>query len=377
MTVYRYFLKLAYRNKKSIIIYSLIYFFLMILTGINMDSNDKNYKDIGISIGYMDNSETDISRGLIKSLENKNYIEPIDFNYDEIKEELYLERYEAIIVIPKDFKERVLAKEENIIEVFKDPKSMYTVNLENEIGKYLSFFNAMNSNGNYDMDQLERVLKTETDVSIVGDSQIKSRIEYWFTNYFNYLSYILILVFITIFGRLMQELGDDELMKRVSLSSMSNFKYNKELYLGQLTVAGVLTTIYIFAAIIFKFKFIGELAIGKYVINTIFFAFSILGLSFLINNSVRSNFMIAGIGTLLSLGVSFISGVFVSQDMLSEGTLRLARFFPSYYYIRANNMTINSIMDIKKELLILALFGIFYFLLGIYFSKNRDKIKRI
>lgn len=377
MTVYKYFLKLAYRNKNLILIYTGIYFFVTIMSSMGVDRDELEYRDIRIDIGYIDNSKTDISNGLLDSLKMKNNLSEVDYNEDEIKEELYLERYDAIILIPENFKERVLIKDENIIEVYRDPKSIYTVDLNAEINKYLNFLNAMNLNGGYNIEELGQALNEETSVSIIEKANRETRINIWFSGYFNQLSYIMILVFISIFGKLKLDFMDDGLTKRVSMSSTSNFKYNGQLYLGQLSLAGILTSIYILYPIILKYKFIGEVNIEKYIVNTVFFSFSILGLSFFINSFVKNGFMINGISTLLSLGLSFISGVFVPMNMLSERTLKIARFFPNYYYVRANEMHTNSIVDVKNELIIILLFGVVYFLLGIYFSKNKEDSRSI
>ena len=44
------------------------------------------------------------------------------------------------------------------------------------------------------------------------------------------------------------------------------------------------------------------------------------------------------IRNLLGLGMAFLGGVFVPQNMLSDEVLAVARFLPTYWYVRANNM---------------------------------------
>ena len=44
------------------------------------------------------------------------------------------------------------------------------------------------------------------------------------------------------------------------------------------------------------------------------------------------------VANLLGLGMAFLGGVFVPQNMLSAQVLMVGRFFPTYWYIRINNM---------------------------------------
>ena len=55
-------------------------------------------------------------------------------------------------------------------------------------------------------------------------------------------------------------------------------------------------------------------------------------------NLTQSRGAQAAIVNVLSLGLSFISGVFVPQAMLGEPVLRIARFLPTYWYVRCNHL---------------------------------------
>ena len=112
---------------------------------------------------------------------------------------------------------------------------------------------------------------------------------------------------------------------------------------------------------------------SKHLINIIVFSFSILCL-ILINNITRNKFVINGLSTALALGVSFISGVMVPQQFLGDKVLAIAKFFPTYYYVRINDMNINSLLDIRYELSMQLLFALAFLLMGLYFSKVRQRV---
>jgi len=97
-------------------------------------------------------------------------------------------------------------------------------------------------------------------------------------------------------------------------------------------------------------------------------------LTFLINNLTRNRFVINGISTVVSLGTSFISGVFVPQEFLSEKALTVAKFFPTYYFVRINERSINSLIDMRYDILMQVMFGVVFLLMGLYFSKVKQKV---
>lgn len=77
--------------------------------------------------------------------------------------------------------------------------------------------------------------------------------------------------------------------------------------------------------------------------------------------------------TVLSLGTSFMSGVMVPQEVLGENVLKIAKFFPTYYFVKINEMTVNSFLDMKYEISMQLLFAIVFLLMGLYFNKVKQK----
>ncbi|NLL71786.1 MAG: ABC transporter permease [Epulopiscium sp.] len=143
--------------------------------------------------------------------------------------------------------------------------------------------------------------------------------------------------------------------------------------MGQFTIASMITFIFILGSILLKGKYISEVNLQKYIINIVVFSFSILCLTFFINNLTKNKFIINGIGIVLSLGTSFLSGVMVPQQLLSDKVLKIAKFFPTYYFVKINDMRVNSFLDVKAEIFMQLLFALAFLLLGLYFSRVSQK----
>ena len=74
------------------------------------------------------------------------------------------------------------------------------------------------------------------------------------------------------------------------------------------------------------------------VLNSLVFSIMATMLTLLVSNIVTNEQTISIITQIISLGMSFICGVFVPLDMLGEGVLKVAKFLPAYWYEKANNM---------------------------------------
>ena len=334
MTVYKYFVKIALKNKGVILSYTIIFFILSILNGGGNTQRETSFMETKLDIGIVDNSNSELSKSLIDYLGKKNDI--IDTKSDEkyIKEQIFLQIIDAVIVIPEDFEKKVINKEKTI-EVFRDDRNIGAYQIQNQINKFISFANATYEDGKFDLSNVSTALDEGIEVNIIKpDNNINQKMNTWFKFYFNFVSYIVMALYISVIGFVMTDFINKEVENRRKISSVKFLKFNSQIYLGQLTIASFLTLIFILGSIILKGRYIGEVNFLKYVINTIVFSFSALCLVFLINNITNNKFVISGVSTVLSLGVSFVSGVMVPQQFLGEKVLTIAKFFPTYYFVK-------------------------------------------
>ncbi len=44
------------------------------------------------------------------------------------------------------------------------------------------------------------------------------------------------------------------------------------------------------------------------------------------------------IANIVGLGMSFLCGIFVPQSLLGNGVLKIGKFLPAYWYVKANDM---------------------------------------
>ncbi|MFA5523734.1 MAG: ABC transporter permease [Tissierellales bacterium] len=370
MTVFKYFIKIALRNKGIILSYIIVFLILSIINGNTSYNKETNFIEKKLDIGIVDNSNSELSKELVSYLKKKNNIIPTTADEKHIREQIFLGIANAVLIIPQDFENKISNKV-SAIELYKDDRTPEAYQVENQINKFISFAKATYEDNRYDLSMVSNALDESIEVSLVArdEKDINENTNTWFRIYFNFSSYIILAIYISVIGFVMTDLTSKEIENRRKVSSIKFLKFNREIYLGQLAIAAFITSIFLLGSIILRGKYIGEVDFAKYVINTLVFSFAALCLVFLINNITSNKFVLSGLSTILSLGTSFISGVMVPQELLGEKVLGIAKFFPTYYFVKINEMNINSLLDVKYELSMQLLFAMAFLVVGLYLSR--------
>ena len=373
MTVFKYSLKIAIKNRWIIIMYVTIFFVMTVLNSNDAMKREESFVESRLNIGIIDNCNSELSNSLKDYLKDENNIVDTMEDEDYIKEQIFLEMADAVIIIPDDFDEKVINREESVL-IYKDDRKPQSIQIENQINKFLAFANITYENGNFALKDVAEALNESVEVHVLPSGEIEgSGINTWFKFYFNFTGYVTIALYIAVIGVVMSDFRDENIDSRRRISSKRFLEFNREIYLGQLTLASAVTITFIIASIIFMRENIWNVYFLKYVVNLIVFSFSILCLTFLINNITRNKHAITALSTVLSLGTSFISGVMVPQEILGDKVLAVAKFFPTYYFVRVNESMINSLSDIGFDIFMQLLFAVAFLLIGLILSKKAQR----
>ena len=89
------------------------------------------------------------------------------------------------------------------------------------------------------------------------------------------------------------------------------------------------------------------------------FVFSLVGLSisFMVGSVLKSRNTMSAVTNVLTLGMSFTSGVFVPQYLLGEQVLSFAQILPTYWFVKFNNEIINMEHHFRYAKTIIGLHG--------------------
>ena len=99
------------------------------------------------------------------------------------------------------------------------------------------------------------------------DKVVNNVISQWFATYFKFVAYFIIGIYIAVIGLVMADFKESKIRNRVKISSKKAFQLNKELYIGQLTLAILISLFFISGSVFLKGKYIFEVRFSKYIIN--------------------------------------------------------------------------------------------------------------
>jgi ABC-2 type transport system permease protein len=130
--------------------------------------------------------------------------------------------------------------------------------------------------------------------------------------------------------------------------------------------------------LIFNYKNSFNLNTVYFILNSFGFAICGASISFLIGNLVKSQSAISAVSNVITLGSSFISGVFVPQELLGSSVLKIASFTPTYWFVRANDsiaaltqFDFTHVKNILSYILIELGFGLAFFAIALVIGKKR------
>ena len=111
---------------------------------------------------------------------------------------------------------------------------------------------------------------------------------------------------------------------------------NFQLILGNISYAIVVWIIMILASFIMYKGYMFSMNGILFLVNSFIFTLSALSMGLLISTIVKSRSAMSAAANVVSLGLCFISGVFVPQEYLGKAVISIAKFNPVYWYIKAN-----------------------------------------
>ena len=195
--------------------------------------------------------------------------------------------------------------------------------------------------------------------------------------FFNYLPYVFTCMMILGIGFVLRTFGNKDLSARNKCSAMPFLKQNAQIILGCLVLMTAVYLIFMIMACVFvehdyMFSIKGALSVG----NAFIFSICALSVAWFVAQFAKSVVALNAFSNLFGLSFCFLGGVFVSTDMMSEGTKQVAKFVPSYWYVNANREIQNvagfsSAGQVYQSYFIVLMFAAAFFVIGLFIRRMK------
>ncbi len=344
MQVFKAYFKILKTQLFSVLIYAGLFLILAVSFISNITKNTDHFETKKIPIMVINkDGESNLINGFLNYLEDYvTFVEPKKAETG-IRDALYNREVSYILTIPAGFSDSFYNKGGINLTKQTAPDSMEAITIDNAIDNY---FNMVFVYKKYlleaSVEEINAHVKTnlqekttvylnveQKDAVASGNNQNKY--------YFNYLGYIMIAIFITSVSTVMFSFHGLDLRRRHFASPITIKDLNVQLIFANLVFVMCYLLIFIIAGYILnKNRFINANTL-LFWLNAFTFALVILSVSYLIGISVKSKKAISAISTAGSVGLAFLSGMFVPQEFLGATVLKVASFTPVYWYVKANN----------------------------------------
>ena len=382
MTVFNLCLKIFRKNLKAM----MIYFGIFIFVSIMLASNNPAEKMTGFSmtktrIGIINEENTPLVQGLKESLEEIAEFKTIEDNPNTIQDALYYRDVHYVLRIPKNFTASFMEDTTATLSKTSMPDTTSSIYIDLKIDQYLNTARLyLNQTSNINQNTLKTYvledLKTKTTVNMLNPNTNNSD-ETMMQYYFNFLAYTFMFVIIIGVSTIMLVFNTPTIKKRNACSPLPASKMNLQFFLAILLFALLTWVVLISISLYFGRAELSNPNTKYFIINSLLFGLTSAAISFFIGTLVKNREAISGIANIFTLGSSFISGVFVPQEMLSTGVLKIASFLPTYWYVKANSQisTIShvdwsNVSFIPKSFMIQIGFFLAFFILAMVVGKN-------
>jgi len=384
MSVFNVCLRVLKKNLPTILIYFFV--FVMVSTIVTMVFTPSEAGEFGktkIPVALFAHEQTPLIEGLKESLADQADFIEIEDDREKLQEALFYRRIHYILRIPAGFTDSLLQNDPIALERTSIPGSASAIYIDLRIDKYLEtlrlYLAAMPEAG-----IREKVvftlsdLSTDTKVEIAGHEN-RSNGTGILKVYFNFLAYTI--MFAVIFGvsAILIVFNNTDIKRRNLCSPIGSNSITLQCYLACALFAILNWAALAALSTAFGFDDITAPSTLLYYVNSFVFTVCVSGLAFLVGNLTKNREVVSAIANVITLGSSFLSGVFVPQEIIGENILRIASFMPAYWYVRANeriagltDFGFDNLSDIALSMLIQIGFAAAFIITTLVIVKRRQ-----
>ncbi len=353
MHLFKNFFRMLSKYKSGIIIYGVIFVVMiavLLANGLQFgavkdkDSTNQVENDT-YTIGYTDNSDSELSRGLLEYLgENNELVDMSGKTEDNIKTMVFFVAVTAYIDIDEDFEAKALAGDEDAIRTLaaaSDGPSSYVI--ESMINNYIKTYKTYLDLG---FDSSEAIEKTADNLKLNADATVfvpegsdSTALDHsndfiigTACKFFIYISFSAITLCV---GGVLVKNNSGKVAERIKASPVKPNMISLTNTAG-LIVCGIVLWV-IMSIVVFALG--GSSAMLRLhpaevlIILLVSVVCNCSMASFISSFNLSDNVMPMAVN-IIGLGLSFISGVFVPQYLMDPVVLSISKFLPFYWAVR-------------------------------------------
>ena len=346
MQLFKAFCVIGKRRIATIGVYFAIYAVITIILSVTAKDNlNANFQSKELSVCVLDEDDSMASKALTEYIGSIHHLVTLENDPEVLQEHLYYRDINYVLTISQGFEDKLLAGEcEGLVTNVKVPGSSAGYFADQQVSQYIQAVQ-LYLTGGFSID--EAIVKASASLENAGNVEAvvfeketaEGRKEVFY--FYQYLPYIFILLLFCGLAPIIMIFQEKDKRNRISCSSQKLWKRNLELAFGCGAYSLCIWLLFMVLGVaVYHGSMFTEKALYAMLNSFVFLLISIALTLLLSCFDLGVNVMnvVNIVSNLLGLGMAFLGGVFVPQNMLSDEVLAVARFLPTYWYVRANNM---------------------------------------
>ncbi|SHJ54187.1 ABC transporter permease [Parasporobacterium paucivorans] len=345
MPVFKLCLKIIKKNLPLMIMYMAIFLVVsVVIASANKQNEEKAtvFTSSRTAMAFLSEEDTPLTRGLKQELAKVAVFVEIENSDEAVKDALFFRKVFYALKIPEGFSEDFMSGKAPVLETIIVPGTIPAVYLEMAVNQYLNtarlYVDSLQGIGQAEVVQSVAKDLENSSVVVIPESDGLVGAQNFSSYFFNYLAYSLLSVLILGVSSIMIVLKDKDISRRNHASPVSRNSMTVQIFMAM-----VLLTLGAWVAMTgacFLLNIKGSLNVNflMFMLNSFVFALAGTGISFLIASVIKGRNALSAVNNVVTLGSSFLGGVFVPQQFLGPAVLQFSKFLPTYWYVKANNL---------------------------------------
>lgn len=327
---------MAKKNIGNILLYAGIFTFLAIMISAEQGNGVENgFTAEKMNILLADEDKSELSEAICSDLKKHHHVTMGEYDKKKLYEELYYQKIVLVIHIPKGMQENV-EKGRNTIELSQSPGSYSSIYAEQQINRLVAGILSYRHMGYSIKDAYQKMADAPVaEVSMLNKKGENTK----YSGFFRCVPYMFTAGLGTGIAVVIFSFRKKQIKNRMMSSSVSLARQNFEAVLAVLLIGIFLYLLTLAIAFIFYGAEIFQSETALYYLLNLFLSMLFaLSMAFLVGMTVKKKVVVTMSITSLSLAFSFLGGVFMPLEYLSEEMQKVAKFIPVSWYEVANDL---------------------------------------
>ena len=341
MQVFKTFFKVLKKKKTALIVYSVIFLVISFALASSSDTKD-NFKESKLNIMVIDEDGSAASKALTEVIGKKHEIKEKTDSVDEMAEKLYWDTVDYVLVIKSGYENNLTSgSSDALFGEYHVRENYSTAYMTTVLGQYVKTARAYLAAGK----TIDEALSATAD-TLSKDTETAYRTEEddssedypkTFSSYFRYMPYILLAVLMSVLGAVLTSMNRKDVRYRTECSGTRPRGITMQIFgASAVMVIGVWLFYMIAGMILYGGIYRGIVWLA--VLNSLVFTVVSAAIAVFISSLGLEENIFTAITIVVSLGMSFLCGIFVPLSVLGDSVAAAGRFLPGYWYTLANNM---------------------------------------